>query len=336
MEHAIKVMDLGSLGIVLVVDEDERLIGTVTDGDIRRALIRRCGMYTPISQVMFRNPTVASVNEDRGVILSVMRQRLLLHMPLVDENGRVTGLETLQHLTEAPKFENIVFLMAGGYGQRLRPLTLDLPKPLLKLGSKPILQIILEQFVAFGFHNFYISTHYKAEMVREHFGDGEQWGINIKYIHETEPLGTAGALGMLPKDLDIPILMVNGDLLTKVNYQQLLRFHDEHQATATVCVREYDFQVPFGVVEAKQQQIVNIIEKPVQQFFVNAGIYVLSPEIVGNVKANTKLDMPEMLTQEIGKDGSVVMFPIHEYWLDIGRLDQYEKAHEEYSVLFDE
>lgn len=327
MSTAISVLDQVALRIVMVVDDKGRLLGTVTDGDIRRGLIKHQEMSTPLGEVMHTDPTVASASDDRESILAMMKAKDLMQIPIVDENHIVVGLETIQHLMELPRHDNPVFLMAGGFGKRLRPLTEHTPKPLLHVGGKPILQTILEQFIAAGFHDFYVSTHYRAEQVREHFGDGGSWGVSIRYTHEPQPLGTAGALGLLPDTLPhLPLVMMNGDLYTQVNFQELLRFHDESGGIATMCVRKYDFQVPYGVVVAREHRIEKIIEKPVQDFFVNAGIYIIDPKLCREVSGNTFLDMPDLLQEQLKKGHQVNMFPVHESWLDIGRIEDYERA----------
>lgn len=327
LQKAIQVLDSEALRIVMVADEVGRLLGTVTDGDIRRALIQHSRMDEPLRNVMFTNPTTASFEDDRESILSMMKNKDLLQVPILDVEGIVVGLKTLHHLLKNRKLDNPVFLMAGGFGKRLRPLTNNVPKPLLKVGNKPVLEIILEQLVEAGFHNFYISTHFKAEMVRQHFGNGSKWGINILYANEEEPLGTAGALGLLPKDLpDLPLLMMNGDLLTKINFEHLLSFHNEKGGIATMCVREYDFQVPYGVIRTNEHRITSIVEKPVHTFFVNAGIYVLESELVKCVSGTTFLDMPHLLEERIQHNEQINSFPVHEYWLDIGQIDQFEQA----------
>jgi len=327
MQLAIEVLNNESLRIVMVVDDEGRLIGTVTDGDIRRGLIKHMTLETRISDFMFWEPTVKAVDDDLDTILAMMKKRDLLQIPVLDNERRVVGLEGIQHLLNKTRYDNPVFLMAGGFGKRLQPLTNDTPKPLLKVGQKPILETILDQFLAAGFHDFYISTHYKAEMVRDHFGDGSDWNVSIKYVHEKEPLGTAGALGLLPKDMpELPILMMNGDLLTKIDFEQLLNFHVEQGGDATMCVREYDFQVPYGVIEAKGDRILSIVEKPVHKFFVNAGIYVLSPSVFSDLEGRCYLDMPQLLKTKIEQGEQVTMFPVHEYWLDIGKIEQFNKA----------
>ncbi len=329
MSCAVKLLDSESMRIVLVADKNRHLLGTITDGDIRRGLIRHLDMNTPAKVIMNKSPKTGNINSSPDFLLSIMKQDDLLHVPLINDNGILAGLETLQHLTEQSCYDNPVFLMAGGFGKRLHPLTLDTPKPLLKVGNKPILQTILESFIEAGFHRFYISTHYKSEQVRSHFGTGDDWNVTIEYIHEKEPLGTAGALGLLPDNIpEKPLIMMNGDLLTKVNFEQLLRYHEESGGFATMCVREYDFQVPYGVIKASKHHITEIVEKPIHKFFVNAGIYVISPELYNSVSKNKYLDMPDLLQKEITSGKKVNMFPMHEYWLDIGQIDDFERAQE--------
>jgi len=335
IQTAIKILESESLRIVLVVDENNRFVGTVTDGDIRRGLIRHLPMDTTIAEIMFKESIVASVKDDKDSILSKMKELDILQIPIIDDNGEIVGLETLQHLIEKKKYDNPVFLMAGGFGKRLQPLTNNIPKPLLTIGRKPILENILEQFIAAGFHCFYISTHFKSEMVQEYFGNGSDWNVTIEYVHEEIPLGTAGSLGLLPDNLpDLPILMMNGDLLTKIDFTELLNFHLQNEGIATVCVREYDFQVPYGVIKAKDNCIISIEEKPVQKFFINAGVYVLDPKILHSIDGTSYLDMPKLLENEIENSRKVNMFPIYEYWLDIGQIDQFKQAQQDLAEFF--
>lgn len=327
LEKAIKVLDRAALRIVLVIDEQRKLLGTMTDGDLRRALIKHQPLDTVVENVMNAQPKVATLDWSRERFLQVMEQQQVLQMPIVDEQHRIIGLESLHELLNQQTHDNPVFLMAGGFGTRLRPLTNDCPKPMLKVGDKPILQVILENFVKAGFHRFYISTHYMPELIRNHFGDGSQWGVSIQYIHEDEPLGTGGALGLLPKDeIDQPLFMMNGDLLTTLNFQSLLQFHQAHPASATMCVREYEYQVPYGVIESQGHHILSMVEKPLQRFFVNAGIYLLDPALVQRVSYNHRIDMPTVLENEIADNQKINMFPIHEYWLDIGRMEEFARA----------
>ena len=315
---------------MIVADRDRRLLGTLTDGDVRRALLRHLALDVPVSQVMCSTPQVAQREWSREHVLSLMESTRLLQLPVVDQSGHVVGVETLHDVLERRQLDNPVFLMAGGFGTRLYPLTQSCPKPLLKVGNKPILELILESFIDAGFHNFFISTHYLPEMIKEHFGDGARWGVDIRYVHEDEPLGTGGALGLLPhEEINRPLFMMNGDLLTRVNYRGLLDFHDEHESIATMCVREYEHQVPYGVIKSDGHRIISMVEKPVQRFFINAGIYLLAPVLVKSVLPGTRVDMPSLLQEAMAAGNDVTMFPVHEYWLDIGRIDDFQRAQDD-------
>jgi len=334
LEHTIKVLHEGGCRIALVSDRHGKLLGTVTDGDIRRALITQLTMKSSVSLIMNSNPIAVDNKVGNKEILALMSSQGFLHMPIIDKDGILCGLETLQNLVEKPKYDNPVFLMAGGFGTRLHPLTKNTPKPLLKVGVKPILETIIEQFINYGFHNFYISTHFKSEQIRDYFKNGELHNISIKYLHEDTPLGTAGSLGLLPNNLpDLPMIVMNGDLLTKVDFKYLLDFHCDNNAEATMCVREYDFQVPYGVVEIDNYKVNKIKEKPIHKFFVNAGIYVLSRNLINKIDGKSYLDMTDFLEEELNSD-AVYAFPVHEYWLDIGQIDEYEKANREFSTVF--
>jgi len=198
---------------------------------------------------------------------------------------------------------------------------------LLMIGDKPILEIILDQFIEAGFYNFVISTHYKAEMFHNYFGDGAKWNVNIEYVHEQIPLGTAGALGLLPNDYtDLPILVMNGDLLTKINFRSFLKFHNKNNGVATVCVREFNMQVPYGVINSSNQKLTGIEEKPVSKYFVNAGIYAINPLLLEGLDGETYIDMPELLQNKINEDEEISVYPLHEYWLDIGEIEQLKQA----------
>jgi NDP-sugar pyrophosphorylase family protein len=287
-------------------------------------------MGCAVEKIMNSSPITVLKSKSADKIMSMMKNDGLLHIPLVDKQGLLVGLETLQHLLENKKYDNPVFIMAGGFGTRLHPLTKDIPKPLLNVGSRPILATIIDQFIDAGFHKFYISTHYKSEMICDYFGDGSTLGIDIEYVHEEVPLGTAGSLGLLPNNVStLPIIMMNGDLLTKVNFEHLLTFHNEQDGLATMCIREYDFQVPYGVVNIKNQCVTSIKEKPIHKFFINAGIYVLDPKLINQIDSDSFLDMPNLFEAQIEKGEKISVFPIHEYWLDIGRMEEYERANRE-------
>ena len=326
LNDALRVLDGGGLRLVMVVDAAGCLLGILTDGDVRRALLNRVGLDAQVSSVMNAQPRTALAGQPKEVLRKLMEAHSLLHIPLVDADGVLQGLETYHNLLAAPRCDTPVFLMAGGFGTRLRPLTDDCPKPLLNVGGKPILESILESFIAAGFHRFYISVHYLAERIKQHFGDGDRWGVSIKYVEEDTPLGTGGALGLLPDLGEEPVIVMNGDVLTRLDPAALLDFHLSQQSAMTLCVREYDMQVPFGVVEGSDMQVTGIVEKPVHRFFVNAGIYVVSPEAIARVRPPRRIDMPDLVQSILGDGRKVAMFPIHEYWLDIGRPDDFKRA----------
>ena len=329
LEYAIKVIDSGGNRVALVVD-NRKLVGILTDGDVRRALIGQVGMSSPVKEVMTHNPVTSLESDSRRSIMQKMKASDLLHIPIVSRDNILVGLESLGHIIDNNKLDNPVFLMAGGFGTRLRPLTKNKPKPLLNIGNKPILETIIDQFIDYGFHNFYISVHYKAEMIQKYFGDGSSKGVSIEYIHEESPLGTAGSLGLLPENIsELPLIMMNGDLLTRLDFSHLLYYHLEQGGGATMCVREYDFEVPYGVVQIDGGRVKDIVEKPVHNFFVNAGIYVLDHTLVKKVKGGDFLDMPTLLEERINNQEHVNTFLIHEYWLDIGQMDEYERANRE-------
>ena len=334
IKDVIRILDQSSKQIVMVVDDQRRLLGTVTDGDIRRGILKGVSLTDEVRHIMNPDPTVARVDEGRDGILAAMQRKQLHHIPLVDENRHVMGLETLDELIQSRKRPNRVVLMAGGLGSRLRPLTDDCPKPMLKVGNKPLLETILDNFIEYGFQHFYISVNYMADVVKSYFGDGSRWGVEIQYLQEDQKLGTAGALSLLPEKPGESLLVMNGDLLTKVNFSQLLDFHCSQRSIGTMCVREYDFQVPYGVVKIDGHRITGIDEKPVQRFFVNAGIYVLEPAALNLIPSKTYFDMPTLFEKIIEEKKETAVFPIREYWLDIGQLADYDRANGEFMQVF--
>lgn len=331
LRDALARIDASGIQLALVTDAEGRLTGLLSDGDVRRALLRGVDLSICTSEVMNPDPVVADPNWSRQELLAVMRRKVLHHIPLVDGDRTVIGLATLDELAGIVQHSNWVVLMAGGLGSRLRPLTENCPKPMLHVGGKPILENILEGFVEQGFCNFFISVNYMAETIMDYFGDGSRWGVSIQYLREDKRLGTAGAVSLLPSWPQEPFFVMNGDLLTKVRFDAMLRFHKEHQASATMAVREYDFQVPYGVVRMNGTRIESIDEKPVQKFFVNAGIYVLSPSVMEHVPGDQYLDMPNLFDQVTASGKTASAFPLREYWLDIGRLEEFEKAQDEWT-----
>lgn len=320
--------------IAIVVDGNRKLLGTVTDGDIRRGLLRRISLDEPVSAVMNTSPVQVSPDTSREACLRIMEEREYHHLPIVDDDGIVVGLEVLGDLLKQERFENSVVILAGGKGSRLMPLTNDRPKPMLSVGGRPMLETIIENFARQKFHRFFLSVNYKSEMIEDHFGDGANFGVQIDYLHEKKPLGTAGPLASLPTDQSEPIFVMNGDVLTSVDFKQLLSFHVEQGADATMCVREYDFEVPFGVAETDGARLTGISEKPVQRFFVNAGIYLLNPSVLPLIPSDSAFDMPELFKLLLDSGRQAAVFPLREYWMDIGRLSDFEQAQRDFSKVF--
>ncbi|AWK90297.1 alcohol dehydrogenase (plasmid) [Azospirillum thermophilum] len=332
--EAVQCIDRNALHIVLVTDTDHRLLGTVTDGDVRRAILRGVPLAAPVGDIMERSPAVAQVGIGETEAAALLQARRLRHLPVVDGNGVVVALLGLDELISGTRRPNAVLLMAGGLGMRLRPLTETMPKPMIPIGGKPLLQTIIESFIAQGFHNFYISLNYRGEVIREHFGTGEAWGARIRYIEEQERLGTAGCLALLPDRQEHPLLVMNGDILTAVNYQHMLQFHADSGAAATMAAFEQQLHVPYGVLELDGPRLVRVVEKPAHQFYINAGIYILDPEILDHLPATRPYDMPTLFEDLIARGGKAAAFPIREYWRDIGRWTDLELAEAEFPDVF--
>ncbi|WCE29848.1 nucleotidyltransferase family protein [Vibrio sp. SCSIO 43137] len=334
IRDALEIINNEALRLAMVVNEQEELMGVVTDGDIRRGLLNNLTLGSEITLVMNPTPVTAETTYSREELVELMESNGILSVPILKEK-KVVGLETLHGIGSKTKYKNPVFIMAGGFGTRLRPLTDTCPKPMLKIGGKPMLETVIRSFIKAGFSNFYISTHYMPEQIQDYFGDGSSLEVSISYVYEDTPLGTGGALGLLPDDLPegLPLIMMNGDILTKVDFKRLLEFHLDNDADATMCVREYDYQIPYGVINGEGNKITSMVEKPIQRFFVNAGIYVVSPEVIQSVPRNHAIDMPTLLEQHMEKREKVLMFPIHEYWLDIGRMDDFNRAQTDIHTL---
>jgi dTDP-glucose pyrophosphorylase len=329
-------IDVSGQQIALVVDEAQMLMGVVTDGDVRRAILRGVSLHRPVEEIMNRSPKLARPGESVEGMLAVMRRFGLRHLPQVDGQGRLLGLLLRDELLGTETRSNPVVLMAGGLGVRLRPLTEDIPKPMLRVGTKPILETILDSLIQAGFSEFHISVNYKAEIIRDHFKDGERWGVSIQYIEEKTRLGTAGALALfqdsrVPQE---PVIVMNADLLTRLNFHQLLDFHQAQQSVATMCAREYTHQVPYGVIVAQDGEIKRIEEKPIQRHQVNAGIYALSPAALAEIPRGQAYDMPALFDALRVSGQRTCAYAMQEYWLDIGQMSDFERANSEYEEVF--
>ena len=330
LRQTIEAITAGSLQIALVVDQNNKLLGTVTDGDIRKAILAGKDLSIPAADAMRKNPITCRSTTSRPAILGLMRERRIHQMPLVDEFGRVVDVLTVDDMLGVQRRSNPVVIMAGGLGTRLHPLTRDIPKPMLTVGGKPILETIIQSFIDQGFTNFFISLNFKADLISDYFGDGSRFGASITYLHEQTRLGTAGGLSLLPTNIVAPIIVMNGDLLTRISVDALLDFHEREDAVATMVVREDHYQIPYGVVEVDGTQIVSVDEKPTQRHLVNAGIYVISEEGLTDIPKDTYYDMPTHFVKLASAGNRTAAFPLHEYWVDIGRLDELERAQREW------
>jgi dTDP-glucose pyrophosphorylase len=334
IKQALEIIDKAAMQIALIVDENDKLLGTLTDGDIRRGLLKGLDLNSSIKSIVFKTPTIAKISDDKKDILKIALSKKLHQIPIVDENGKIIGIQEIEELIKPKEKTNKVILMVGGLGTRLRPLTDNIPKPMLKVGNKPILQTIIEKFAEYGYTNIVLCVNYKSHIIEDYFGDGSEFGVNIAYVLEKQRMGTAGALSLLKEKPTEPFFVMNGDLLTNVNFEHLDSYHITNNSMGTMCVREYDFQVPYGVVNIKDSKILSIEEKPTHKFFVSAGIYMLSPEILEYIPQNEFYDMPTLFEKLINENKNIVSFPLREYWLDIGRLEEYKKANEEYDEVF--
>ena len=334
IKEALKIIDSGAMQIALIVDETDHLIGTITDGDIRRGLLNGLDLQSSIESIIYKNPTVAKISDTKEEILKKALAKKLHQIPIVDDENRILGIKEIEELVSPSIKPNKVILMVGGLGTRLRPLTENTPKPMLMVGNKPILQTIVEKFAEYGFVNIVMCVNYKSQIIQDYFKDGSAFGVKIEYVLENQRMGTAGALSLLTSLPNDPFFVMNGDLLTNVNFEHLYHYHLSNNAMATMCVREYDFQVPYGVVNIEEGRILSIQEKPVQKFFVSAGIYMLNPQVIEYIERDAFFDMPTLFEKLIIQGKDALSFPIREYWLDIGRMEEYERANIEYEDVF--
>ena len=326
LRDTLKVIDQGAISLALVVNSERKLLGTVSDGDARRALLRNAGLGDAIQGVMNTSPKVARADEPEGRILDRILAQHLRQMPLVDAAGRVVGIRVLDELVKPATRPNWAVVMAGGLGERLRPYTATVPKPLLMVGNQPILERMLRQLRTHGFERVFVSVNFMADKIEGYVQDGSAFGLQVDYLRETSRLGTAGSLSLLPERPDAPIVVMNADLLTELSFSSLLEFHREERAALTMCVTTYEIQIPYGVVEAEGSRVRSIAEKTRHTWFVNAGIYVLDPMCLDLIPRAEPLDMPSLVQKLLTRGDIVASFPIRESWLDIGQLHDYQRA----------
>jgi dTDP-glucose pyrophosphorylase len=336
LNEALLQFERAKLGILLVCDADRNLLGVITDGDIRKAILDQVALHEPCHKISNTQPLTAPLGCTKTLALELMdkgRSIPLNQLPIVSASGKILDLMLRSDVAKKEVVPLSALVMAGGFGTRLYPLTQNTPKPMLPVGGFPVMERILQNLKESGIQHVYISTHFQAEKIRKYFGRGESLGLTLEYIHEEEPLGTAGCIGLLPES-DDPLLVMNGDILTAIDFRALWEYHKKHQAVVTVAIRKYDVRVPYGVIECKTNTnlITHLAEKPVSSFFVNGGIYLLEKEAKLRIPKNHKINMTDLISDLLEEGRRLVAFPIIEYWIDIGKHDDYQKANDDFSL----
>lgn len=332
IQQAIRNLDQVGIKIVMVVNDVDELEGTISDGDIRRGLLKGLDLNSSIESVIRHNPLVVPPEMGRDMVMQLMVANKIQQIPVVNEHRHVVGLHLWDEITTPPTRTNLMVIMAGGMGTRLRPHTENCPKPLLPVAGKPMLEHIIERAKREGFSHFVIAIHYLGNMIEDYFGNGERLGVKIDYLREQSPLGTAGALGLLNPRPDAPFVVTNGDVITDIRYGELLDFHIRHEAAATMAVRVHEWQHPFGVVQTQGVEIVGFEEKPIARSHINAGVYVLEPEALSILSVDVHCDMPTLFERLQEQAKRTVAYPMHEPWLDVGKPDDLKQANTENQI----
>lgn len=334
VQQAITNLDDQAIQIVLIINEHGTLEGTLSDGDIRRGLLRGIGMDSPICEVMNKNPMVVPQNVGAEMVIKIMTVNKIRQIPIVNDENRVVGLHLWDRMTAQDVIPNTMIIMAGGKGTRLRPYTADLPKPMLHVAGRPMLEHILSKGIDEGFRSFVISVGYLGHMIESYFGNGEKLGIDISYIEETEPLGTAGALSLMEQTFELPFVVTNGDVITKIQYSKIIEFHSQNHALGTMAVHSHEWQNPYGVVKLDGIEIIEFEEKPITSSQINAGVYALSNEVLSYLPKAKYCDMPCLFEKLQSAGKRVVAYPMHESWIDVGRPNDLEIANENYNEKY--
>ncbi len=327
---ALKSIDASYGKITLVVDKNSELVGTLTDGDLRRAILKQANLLENVASYMNTNFFSVRNNIAEAEAISLMKSHSLMQLPVIDEHRHVLGIYLLRDFNRRSNQKNPVVIMAGGLGKRLLPLTERCPKPMLPIHGKPLLEIIIGQCKSLGYSDIYISVNYLKTKIINYFEDGSKFDVNIQYLCEDQPLGTAGSLSLLPKNIEEPIFVINGDVLTQLDLSNMLSFHIEANSALTIGVRTYQHRVPYGVIKAIDSKYINIEEKPTYNYLVNSGIYIINPEVLNLIPSEEHLDMPDLINKSKKHELNVNVCPIHEYWLDVGNPDTFRLAEEQW------
>ncbi len=312
--------------VVLVADREGRVVGLVTDGDIRRGLLSGLTMESPVRGVMTKDYVHVGMDADRAAVLDLMMARRIRHIPVLDRDRRLLGIHFLESLLGTADKPNAAVIMAGGEGRRLRPLTDRLPKPMVPVAGRPILERIVLHLVGYGVKRIHISVNYLAEMITGHFGDGSRFGCAIEYLREATPLGTGGPLSLLKERPGEPLIVMNGDLVTQVDVSRLLQFHARSRAAATLAARHHQVEIPFGVVSEKHGELVELTEKPTPHYLINAGVYVLDPDVLALVPQGAFFPITSLFEKLLAAKRKVAVYSIEEDWIDVGRREELDRA----------
>lgn len=325
IKEAVELLQECKIKVIVIITDDNKVIGTITDGDIRRGLLQNISLSNDCSTIMNKNPRCA-LDSDSTLINELLTKNKL-SVVIVDKDNKFIGIESSIRVNKKLSKKNTVVIMAGGEGKRMMPLTLSTPKPLLYIKDKPILHKIIQSLSDYGFTNIIISVRYMGDDIKNYFGDGKKFNTNISYIEEKDPLGTAGSLSLLQNNYEGPLIVMNGDLMTSINYDQLLKFHEKSNKEITLCTVNYDILIPFGTINLNDTELMKLEEKPIKSYLINAGIYVIEKNVINKMKKAEYVDMTTLIDQYIKKK-SVSVFPLHEHWLDIGNPENLKKAQE--------
>jgi dTDP-glucose pyrophosphorylase len=333
IREAVERIDRGASQTALVVDGERRLLGVITDGDVRRAILRDIPLDSPVSEIMSVHPKVLTDGTPDIEILRQLQLHALHQIPVVDSQNRVVALRTIDDFLRAARLPNTIVIMAGGLGTRLRPITNDIPKPMVGIGGRPLLETTIMSLVAQGFYRFRISVNHMGDMIESHFGNGENWSADIQYLREPKPLGTAGSLTLLDQAPEHPIIVMNGDLLTSLNFSKMLSFHRANGMVATMGVREHRVEIPYGVIESDGETLTRIMEKPSNSYLINAGVYVVEPRILDLVDGDRPFHMTDLFEAVLAKREKAGVYKIEEYWRDIGQMTDLKSAQSEIDAI---
>jgi dTDP-glucose pyrophosphorylase len=334
IKEAMKVIDKNLTGGALVINKKNELVGTITDGDIRRAILRGSEINESIEGTYFKNFKFVTKEHSKKKAKEYMLSNKIRQVPVIDKDKKLTDLYFLDDILSYDKKENYVFILAGGLGTRLRPLTETVPKPMLRVGDKPILELIIEQFKEYGFRNFIISLNYKGSIIEEYFKDGKDFDVNIEYIRETKKLGTAGSIALVKEKLTRPFIVINGDILTGIDFDKFLNHHIDNNFNITVGVRNYEINVPYGVLVTENMIIESLEEKPTYKFNINGGVYALNPEITKYIQEEEVYNMTDLIEDAMDNHQRSGIYEIIEYWTDIGQIEDYKQANRDIHKFF--